>query len=101
MKKDQELIVITKTYDLILWSCNHPSKFPATDSPSDSVEANGMGSLEPLPERGRGRAAELINRLFRLTCGRVGLNQHPWPVSADAFRRPGRSSQGRQRLLFE
>ncbi len=26
MKKDQELIVITKTYDLILWSCNH-SKF--------------------------------------------------------------------------
>ena len=30
MKKDQELIVITKTYDLILWSCNHTSKFPAT-----------------------------------------------------------------------
>jgi hypothetical protein len=28
MKKDQELIVITKTYDLILWSCNHTSKFP-------------------------------------------------------------------------
>jgi|GEM_PF-3947368 len=28
MKKDQELIVITKTYDLILWSCNHTSKGP-------------------------------------------------------------------------
>jgi 23S rRNA-intervening sequence protein len=28
MKKDQELIVITKTYDLVLWSCNHTSKFP-------------------------------------------------------------------------
>jgi hypothetical protein len=28
MKKDQELTVITKTYDLILWSCNHTSKFP-------------------------------------------------------------------------
>jgi hypothetical protein len=28
MEKDQELIVITKTYDLILWSCNHTSKFP-------------------------------------------------------------------------
>jgi hypothetical protein len=27
MKKDQELIVITKTYDLILWSCNFTSKF--------------------------------------------------------------------------
>jgi hypothetical protein len=28
MKKDQELIVITKTYDLRLWSCNHTRKFP-------------------------------------------------------------------------
>jgi hypothetical protein len=28
MKKEQELIVITKTYDLILWSCNHTGKFP-------------------------------------------------------------------------
>jgi 23S rRNA-intervening sequence protein len=28
MKKDQELIVITKTYDLILWSCKHTSRFP-------------------------------------------------------------------------
>jgi hypothetical protein len=28
MKKDQELTVITKTYDLIFWSCNHTSKFP-------------------------------------------------------------------------
>src|ERR1039457_7114529 len=28
MKKDQELIVITKAYDRILWSCNHTSQFP-------------------------------------------------------------------------
>ena len=28
MKKDQVLIVITKTYDLILWSCKHTSRFP-------------------------------------------------------------------------
>ena len=28
MKKQAELIVITKTYDLILWSCNHTSRFP-------------------------------------------------------------------------
>jgi hypothetical protein len=28
MKKDQELTAITKTYDLILSSCNHTSKFP-------------------------------------------------------------------------
>ncbi|MGH7171459.1 MAG: hypothetical protein ACRELG_14380 [Gemmataceae bacterium] len=28
MPKTQELIVIAKTYDLILWSCNHTGKFP-------------------------------------------------------------------------
>ena len=26
----EELIVITKTYDFILWSCNHTGKFPRT-----------------------------------------------------------------------
>jgi hypothetical protein len=24
----RELVVITKTYDLILWSCHHTGKFP-------------------------------------------------------------------------
>ena len=28
MKKTEELVVITKTYDLILWSFNHPSRSP-------------------------------------------------------------------------
>ena len=28
MKKTEELVVITKTYDLIVWSCNHTRKFP-------------------------------------------------------------------------
>ena len=28
MQKTEELIVITKTYDLILWSCSHTSRFP-------------------------------------------------------------------------
>ena len=26
--EQEELVVITKTYDLILWSCNHTSRFP-------------------------------------------------------------------------
>jgi hypothetical protein len=30
MKKTEELVVITKTYDLILWSCHHTSRFPVT-----------------------------------------------------------------------
>lgn len=28
MKPAEELVVITKTYDLILWSCQHTSRFP-------------------------------------------------------------------------
>jgi len=28
MPAKEELTVITKTYDLILWSCNHTSRFP-------------------------------------------------------------------------
>ena len=31
-KKDEELVVITKTYDFILWSCNHTDKFPRNHS---------------------------------------------------------------------
>ena len=27
-RKSDELVVITKVYDLILWSCNHTSRFP-------------------------------------------------------------------------
>ena len=27
-QKPEELLVITKTYGLILWSCNHTGKFP-------------------------------------------------------------------------
>jgi len=28
MKKTEELVIIIKTYDLILWSCNHTGRFP-------------------------------------------------------------------------
>ena len=28
MGSDQDLVIITKTYDLVLWSCRHTSRFP-------------------------------------------------------------------------
>ncbi len=28
MKKSEEFVVITKTYDMMLWSCQHTSRFP-------------------------------------------------------------------------
>jgi DNA repair photolyase len=45
---------------------------------------------------GEGHHAEMIARLFRSASRRAGLNQHPWPVSTAAFRRPG----PRQLTLF-
>jgi len=50
MRKDQELIVITKTYDLILWSCNHTSKFPRSHRfvLGERIERNLYGLLETL-----------------------------------------------------
>ena len=37
---------------------------------------------------GEGNAAEMISQIFRGACRRAGLNLHPWPVTAAAFRRP-------------
>jgi DNA repair photolyase len=47
---------------------------------------------------GQGHAAEMIGKVFRAACRRVGLNQRPWPVSAAAFRRP-EPTHGQLRLF--
>ncbi len=68
MKKDQDLIVITKTYDLILWSCNHTSKFPRNHRfvLGERIERNLYGLLETLIAakytRNRQRLLEDANR---------------------------------------
>ena len=50
MKRDQELILITKTYDLVLWSCNHTGKFPRNHRfvLGERIERNLHGLLETL-----------------------------------------------------
>ena|SRR5438876_10775076 len=50
MARDQELIVITKTYDLILWSCNHTSRFPRNHRfvLGERIERNLYDLLETL-----------------------------------------------------
>jgi DNA repair photolyase len=48
---------------------------------------------------GEGPAAEMISQFFRGACRRAGLNLHPWPVTADAFRRP--KPRDSQLTLFE
>src|SRR5271156_1699081 len=50
MKNVQELIVLTKTYDLILWSCHHTSKFPRNHRfvLGERIERNLYDLLETL-----------------------------------------------------
>jgi hypothetical protein len=50
MIKDQELTIITKTYDLILWSCQHTGRFPRNHRfvPGERIERNLYGLLETL-----------------------------------------------------
>jgi hypothetical protein len=50
MKKAEELMVITKTYDLILWSCNHTSQFPRNHRfvLGERIERNSYTLLETL-----------------------------------------------------
>src|SRR5215469_10173784 len=50
MAKDQELIVITKTYDLDLWSCHHTSRFPRNHRfvLGERIERNLYDLLETL-----------------------------------------------------
>jgi hypothetical protein len=50
MKKAEELTVITKMYDLILWSCNHRSRFPRSHRfvLGERIEWNLYNLLETL-----------------------------------------------------
>jgi hypothetical protein len=50
MKKAEELTVIAKTYDLILWSCNHTGKFPRNHRfvLGERIERNLYNLLETL-----------------------------------------------------
>jgi hypothetical protein len=50
MKNEQELVVITKVYDLILWSCNHTGRFPRNHRfvLGERIERNLYGLLETL-----------------------------------------------------
>jgi hypothetical protein len=50
MKQQEELVVITKTYDLILWTCNHTGRFPRHHrfSLGDRIERGLYDLLETL-----------------------------------------------------
>ena len=45
MKKTRELVTITKTYDLILRSCNHTSRLPQLTEGSRGIERRDFGRV--------------------------------------------------------
>ncbi len=49
-KPTEELVIITKSYDLILWSCNHTGKFPRNHRfvHGERIERNLYELLETL-----------------------------------------------------
>ena len=50
MNKSEEMIVITRTYDLILWSCHHTGRFPRNHRfvLGERIERNLYDLLETL-----------------------------------------------------
>ncbi len=53
MAEKQELLVITKTYDLIAWACKHTSRFPRHHRfvLGERLERNFYDLLETLIQR--------------------------------------------------
>ena len=63
MRQEQELIVITKTYDLILWSSNHTSRFPRKQVPAERAECKVQAVV---------LASDVCARPGRMKCGPGG-----------------------------
>ena len=64
-KRNEELVVIAHTYDLILWSCNHTTKFPRNHRfvLGERIERNLYDLLETLIGAKYSRArTELLQR---------------------------------------
>ena len=62
MRKNEELVVITKAYDLILWSCHHTSRFPRNHRfvLGDRIDRNLYAVLETLIEAKYTRQREAL-----------------------------------------
>src|SRR5947207_5389555 len=95
-KRTDALTVITKTYDLILWSCNHTGKFPRNHRfvLGEGIERNLYDLLEILIRakytRNRQELLEQANSFWRFFAFRFGL-----PKTYSASRSSATASQPR------
>src|SRR5450755_4052770 len=77
--RHDELIVITKTYDLILWSCNHTGKFPRNHRfvLGERIERNLYNLLETLIRakytRNRQTLLNQANLILEILCFQMRL----------------------------
>jgi hypothetical protein len=69
MNRTRELTVITKTYDLILWSCHHTAKFPRSHRfvLGERIERNLYDLLETLIKARYTRERDSLLRQANLT----------------------------------
>ena len=69
MVREQELLVITKTYDFILWSCHHTSRFPRNHRfvLGERIERNLYDLLETLIKARYTRQRRLLLEQVNLT----------------------------------
>src|SRR5271165_4301540 len=99
MKIDQELVVITKTYDLIVWSCNHTSRFPRNHRfvLGERIERNLQNLLEDLIgakyKRNRQRLPKGDNR--KLACSTFSSNAAARGSALSPSHTPGSTSSRR------
>ncbi len=63
--REDELVVITKTYDLILWSCQHTSRFPRSHRfvLGERIERGLYDLLEGLIRAKYAQRAELLGEV--------------------------------------
>jgi hypothetical protein len=76
MTNAEELVVITKTHDLILWSCNRTSQFPRNHRfvLGERIERNLLGLRTRTPRLARLIESEELNGDgFRLLCSLLSL----------------------------
>jgi hypothetical protein len=104
-KVPEELVVITKTYDFILWSCRHTSKFPRNHRfvLGERLERNLYELLETLIRakytRQRRELLEQANRMLEILRFQVRLAKDLQCLKVDSYGFAGKSIDEIGRLV--
>jgi hypothetical protein len=91
MRKEQELTIITKTHDLILWSCNHASRFPRNHRfvLGERIERNLYTLLETLIRakynKSRHHLLEESNQTLEILRFQMRLAKHLQCLKMDSY----------------